>query len=34
MKITKYSKIGSNKYNVYLEDGTKILLYEDVILKN
>lgn len=34
MKITKYSKNGRNKYKVYLEDGTNILLYEDVILKN
>ena len=34
MKIIKYSKKGSNKYRVYLEDNTSILLHEDVILKN
>ena len=34
MKILKYSKKGSNKYKVYLEDNTSILLHEDVILKN
>lgn len=34
MKIIKYSKKGSNKYRVYLEDKTSILLHEDVILKN
>lgn len=34
MKILKYSKKGSNKYLVHLENNTTILLYEDVILKN
>lgn len=34
MKIIKYSKKGSNKYQVYLEDNTSILLHEDIILKN
>lgn len=34
MKIIKYSKKGSNKYRVYLDDNTSILLHEDVILKN
>lgn len=34
MKIIRYSKKGSNKYRVYLEDNTSILLHEDVILKN
>ena len=34
MKIIKYSKKGKNKYNIYLEDNTTILLHEEVILKN
>lgn len=34
MKIIKYSKKGSNKYKVYLEDGSEILLHENVILTN
>lgn len=34
MKIVKYSKCGSNKYKVYLENNECILLHEDVILKN
>lgn len=33
MKINKYKKLKSNKYEVTLEDGEKITLYEDVILK-
>ncbi len=33
MKIIKYKKLKSNKYDVYLEDGNKITLYEDVILQ-
>ena len=33
MKISKYKKLKSNKYEVTLEDGETIILYEDVILK-
>lgn len=33
MKISKYKKLKSNKYEVTLEDESKITLYEDVILK-
>ncbi len=33
MKIEKYKKTGKNKYKVYLEDGSDIVLHEDVILK-
>jgi regulatory protein len=33
MKINKYKKLKSNKYEVTLEDNEKIILYEDVILK-
>lgn len=33
MKILKYRKLKSNKYEVTLEDEDKIILYEDVILK-
>ena len=33
MKIIKYSKCGNNKYKVFLEDGTNIILHEEVILK-
>ena len=33
MRISKYKKLKSNKYEVTLEDGEKITLYEDVILK-
>ena len=33
MKINKYRKLKSNKYEVTLEDNEKIILYEDVILK-
>lgn len=33
MKILKYKKISSNKYEVILENNDKIKLYEDVILK-
>ena len=33
MKINKYKKLKSNKYEVTLEDSEKIILYEDVILK-
>mgnify|MGYP004612346285 FL=1 len=32
MKITKYKKVGKNRYNVYLEDS-QICLYEEIILK-
>ena len=33
MKIVKYKKIKSNKYEVFLENNEKITLYEDIILK-
>lgn len=33
MKISKYKKLKSNKYEVILENNVKIVLYEDVILK-
>ena len=33
MKIIKYSKQSNNKYKVFLEDGSDILLHEEVILK-
>ena len=33
MKIVKYKKLKENKYEVYLENDSKIILYEDVILK-
>ena len=29
MKITKYQKLSGNKYNVYLDNGEKIKLYEN-----
>ena len=33
MKILKFSKLKSNKYNVTLEDGEVLKLYDDVIVK-
>lgn len=33
MNIIKYKKIGNSKYKVELDDGTSLVLYEDVILK-
>lgn len=33
MKITKYNKISLDKYQIYLEDGTSLSLYQDIILK-
>ena len=33
MKILKYNKKNGNKYELILEDNRKIILYEDVILK-
>ncbi len=33
MKINKYKKLKSNKYEVTLENNDTIILYEDVILK-
>ena len=33
MKIEKYKKLKGNKYEVILEDDSKLTLYEDVILK-
>lgn len=33
MKINKYRKLKSNKYEVTLENNEKIILYEDIILK-
>ena len=34
MKIIKFKKLSKDKYKVYLEDGTNINLYEDVIINN
>lgn len=34
MKILKFKKYSSDKYKVYLEDGSTIILYEEIILKN
>ena len=34
MNILKYKKVGKNKYKLYLSDNKKIILYEDIILKN
>lgn len=34
MKIVKYSKCGNNKYKVFLNNETYIVLHEEVILKN
>lgn len=34
MKIIKYKKEKSGKYKIYLEDGTTIDTYEDVIINN
>ena len=33
MKILKYKKLSNNKYRVFLEDNTSIVLYEDIIIK-
>ena len=33
MRIEKYEKKGNNNYQIYLDDGRKILINEDVILK-
>lgn len=33
MKILKFSKLKSNKYNITLEDGEVLKLYDDVIVK-
>ena len=33
MKIIKYKKLKSNKYDVFLDNNEKITLYEEVILK-
>ena len=34
MKIIKYEKKGNSQYKIYLENGNKLDLYEDVIIKN
>ena len=34
MKIVKYKKEKSGKYKVYLEDGSTLTTYEDVIINN
>ena len=34
MKILKYKKMSGNRYKVFLEDNTNIILYEDIIIKN
>ena len=33
MKIIKYKKVSNGKYEIILEDNTKIKVYEDIILK-
>ena len=33
MKIIKYKKMSNNRYKVFLEDGSNIILYEDIIIK-
>lgn len=33
MRILKYKKMSNGKYKLYLDNGTDLLLYEDVILK-
>ena len=33
MKILKYKKATKGRYKIYLDDGSEILLYEEVILK-
>ncbi len=33
LKITKYKKSTKGRYKVFLEDGTELLLYEEVILQ-
>ena len=33
MQIIKYTKKGSNKYELTLKDNTKLILYTDLILK-
>ena len=33
MKIIQFTKLKSNKYTVYFDDGTNIKLYDDVIIK-
>ena len=34
IKITKYEKIGINKYRIYLENGEVIDTYDNVIIAN
>ena len=34
MKILKFKKQSKDKYMLYLDDNSKITLYEDVIIKN
>lgn len=34
MKIEKFKKIGKDKYKVYLDNGSTLSLYEDVIIDN
>ena len=34
MKIVKYKKEKSGKYKIYLEDGSTLDTYEDVIINN
>ena len=33
MKIVKYQKSSNGKYNVFLDNGTKLILYEETILE-
>ena len=34
MKIIKYQKLKNNKYELYLDNDDKIVLYDEIILKN
>lgn len=34
MKIIKYKKLSNNRYKVFLEDGSNIILYDDIIIKH
>lgn len=34
MEIIKFKKVSNNKYKIYFADGSEVLLFEDVIIKN
>jgi len=34
MRITKYQKSGKDKYRIYFDNNTSLLIYEDVIFEN